>query len=139
MPELPQNVEQEIAELEKLLAKKRTELEVGGATTEAAHPKEVLREVLREKIAKTVTPTPIPQSGIQPPPSVKTEPPSYLSDELRPRVEELVKVAFAKSLEEAISLAKATENAALLDAFHDILVDELYSHLLEKGRIEAVT
>lgn len=140
MSEVSQNAEQEIAELERVLADKRAALgkqKEAGEIEKIPHEKEILREALREKIAKAATPVPIPQPGTTSMPPAKTEPSSYFSDALRPKVDELVKVAFAKSLEEAISLAKATGNAALIDAFHDILVDELSSHLLEKGKIEA--
>lgn len=141
MAEIHTNAEQEIAELERVLEDKRAALgkqKEAGQIEKIPHEKEILREALREKIAKTAVPVPILQPGTTPTSSTKTGPSSYLSDALRPKVDELVKVAFAKSLEEAISLAKATGNAALIDAFHDILVDELYSHLLEKGKIGAV-
>lgn len=141
MAEIHPNAEQEIAELERVLEDKRAALgkqKEAGEIEKIPHEKEILREALREKIARTLTSVPISQPGTTPTPSAKTGPASYLSDALRSKVDELVKVAFAKSLEEAISLAKATGNAALIDAFHDILVDELYSHLLEKGKIGAV-
>lgn len=141
MAEIHPNAEQEIAELERVLAEKRATLgkqKEAGEIEKIPHEKEILREALKEKIARTPTPAPVPQSVI-PPPSPLGDAPSYLSDALRQKVDELVKVAFTQSLDEAINLAKATGNAALLDAFHDILVDELYSHLLEKGKIEVIT
>ena len=139
MLELPQNVEQEIAVLEQALAEKRAALErakAEGTIEVVPHEKEILREAVREKISATpgiATPRPPPPSS-QP----TVVPPSYLTDELKPKVEELVKIALEKSIEEAIKLAKAAENAALLDAFHDIMVDELYSHLVSRGKLKEV-
>ena len=101
--------------------------------------KEVLREVVREKIAAT------PPTDVLSFPSVPassgasaTEPPSYLSDELRPKIQEFAKVALEKSLGDAISLAKATKNAALIDAFHDYIVDELYEKLVAEAKLREV-
>lgn len=145
MPELPQNAEQEIAELERVLTEKKAALEgqkVAGVIEEIPHPKEILREAIREKIAATPgssTPQsdqPFPPPPPLPPPTV--EPSSYLSEELRPKVQEFVNIAFEKSLTQAIQLAKATGNAALIDAFHDMIVDELFIHLVERGKLKSI-
>jgi len=45
----------------------------------------------------------------------------------------LVSLVFEKGLREAISVAKALDNPAILDEFHDILVDRYYEILIEKG------
>ena len=45
----------------------------------------------------------------------------------------LVSLVFEKGLREAISVAKALRNPAILDEFHDILVDRYYQILIEKG------
>lgn len=145
MAEVSQNAEQEIVELERTLAQKRAALEEQkstGAIEEIPETKEILREALREKIAATPGAV-IPPSGqipLPPPPPPSTaKPPSYLTDELRPKVEELVKIAFSKSIDEAIRLAKSADNAALLDAFHDYIVDELYNQLVERGKLKVLT
>lgn len=145
MAEISQNAEQEIAELERLLAEKRAALGMrkeAGGVEELPHPKEVLREVLREKIAKTpglaVPPAAVSPPSQKPPQAREEETPSYDSEELRPKVQELVEYAFQKSLEGAIKIAKSADNAALLDAFHDIIVDELYDYLVEQKKLEEV-
>lgn len=129
-------LEQEISQLEYALAEKKASLErqkETGEIAEVPHEKEILREMIREKIQASPTPT-APIS--QPPPPPSTETPSYLSEELQPKVQELINQAFEKSIDEAIKTAKATKNAALIDAFHDVLVDEMYNHLVEKGKLE---
>lgn len=45
----------------------------------------------------------------------------------------LIALVFDKGLEEAISVAKALNNPAILDEFHDTLVDRYYDVLIEKG------
>lgn len=45
----------------------------------------------------------------------------------------LVSLVFDKGLKEAISVAKDLNNPAVLDEFHDILIDRYYKILIEKG------
>lgn len=138
MPEggLPNSLEQEIVQIEKQLAEKRSVLELqkqSGQINEIPHEKETLREVVGERIGLSI-PTVPPATSVLPPPVV--EPPSYLSPELKEKVQELVNTAFSQTLETAIKQAQATNNAALIDAFHDALIDELYDYLLERGKIQ---
>jgi len=44
----------------------------------------------------------------------------------------LVSLVFEKGLEEAVSVARNLDNPAILDEFHDILVDRYYKELVEK-------
>lgn len=44
----------------------------------------------------------------------------------------LVALVFEKGLEEANSVARQLNNPAILDEFHDILVDRYYNELVEK-------
>jgi hypothetical protein len=59
-----------------------------------------------------------------------------MSEELKSKVQELVNIAFSKTIDDAIKQAQATNNAALIDAFHDALVDELYNYLVERGKLK---
>lgn len=134
-------LEQEIAQIEQDLASKRVALErqrQTGQIAELPHEKEILREIVGEHIGLP-QPSPLapttPSVGV-PTGSVGIEPPSYLSPELKEKVQELVNVAFAQTLEVAIKQARVTNNAALLDAFHDALVDELYNYLIERGKLQ---
>ena len=69
-------------------------------------------------------------------PAPTIDPPSYLSEDLKSQVQELVNMTFEKGLDTAIERAKATKNAALIDAFHDAVVDELFAHLVERGKLK---
>lgn len=123
----PSPLEQEIATIEQELAQKRELLREQGH--ELPHDKEILHSVVREKIQPTAP-------SVTPP--IATTPPAPLPPELHQKVQALVNVAFLKSIDEAIKEAKATNNAALIDAFHDVLVDELYAHLVERGKLKAM-
>ena len=48
----------------------------------------------------------------------------------------LIALVFEKGLKEAISVAQALHNPAILDEFHDTLVDRFYKILLEKKIIK---
>ncbi len=141
--ETPNSLEQEIAKIEQDLTSKREALErqkQTGAIPEMPHEKETLREIVGEKIAPSQVPAQqsaptTPGVGI-PTGSVGIEPPSYMSEELKAKVQELVNTAFSKTIDDAIKQARATNNAALIDAFHDALVDELYNYLVERGKLK---
>lgn len=140
MSENPVKIEQEIAELEKTLAEKKAALE--NEKGEEVSEKDALRQVIKEKIQeKPTVEQKISRQEVQPiePEAPEVEAPSYLSEELKPKVQEFVNIAFNKSLEEAIKTVKATKNPALIDAFHDVIVDELYNYLIERGKLKKVT
>ena len=63
---------------------------------------------------------------------------NYLSQELKDKIQEIVTLVFAKNLEEGIKEAAKSGNIALIDAFHDILVDELYDQLVERKKLDRV-
>lgn len=142
--EMPDLLEQEIAQIEQDLASKRAALEQRhqtGQIPEMPHEKETLREIVGEKIAPPpangLTPSAPTTPGVGVPTgSIGIEPPSYMSEELKAKVQELVNTAFSKTIDDAIKQARATNNAALIDAFHDALVDELYNYLVERGKLK---
>ena len=131
MVETPSTIEQDIAELEKQLESKKAALE--GEKSE----KDILHGIIGEKIQEHA-----PAYQAQPAPSSQThaisEPPSYLSQELKEKIQSIVNLVFSGSLEDGIKEAAKSNNAALIDAFHDILVDELYDQLVERKKIEKV-
>lgn len=130
-------IEQQIADLEQQIREKKSSLEKLPSGVESLpSDKEILHEVIGEKIQKN-----IPQYAPHVPASSTTnramdDTPSYLDPDLKDKVQELVNVAFAKSINEAIKIASS--NPALLDAFHDVLVDELYDMLIERGKVKKI-
>ena len=132
MPETPSTIEHDIAELERQLEEKKAAL--GHNKPE----KEALHEIVGEKIQQHA-PSYIPQLPTsQAPTPQATEPPSYLSQDLKDKIQEVIKIVFDKNLEEGIKEAVKSGNIALIDAFHDMLTDELYDQLVEKRKIDKV-
>lgn len=131
-----QNLEQEIAAIEQKLAEKKAEL-----NKEDLHA--VVKEQIQEKLPKYQPSTsPAPQVNTDlPQPSGNISAgtaPSYLSDELKDKVQELVNLAFTHSIADAVKAASKLNNPALIDAFHDVLVDQLYDTLLERGKLKKI-
>ena len=138
MMETPPQLEQEIANIERDLAQKREQLksrQSGAGDLEQAHDKELLREVYHEQFKSPAEemqggglanqPSAAPPHGAHGPASL---PPQFHS-----QLQDLVNVAFQKSIGDAVAQARATHNAALVDALHDVLVDQLYDELVERG------
>ena len=128
------NIEQEIANLEQQLAEKKAGLEKQSAETakEVPQEKEILRQVVGEKIqqhAPSYQPVPAKPQDDQS---------SYNDPQLATQVQELVNMAFAKGIDDAVKSAVQSGNPALIDAFHDVLVDQLYDTLIERKKLEAV-
>ncbi len=134
MPETPSTIEHDIAELEKQLDAKKAALE------SQKSEKEMLHDVIGEKIQEHLPAGRQVFSTLpdQPPTPITTEPPSYLSQELKDKIQEFVQIVFNKSLDEGIKEASKSGNIAVIDAFHDILVDELYDQLIEKRKLQKV-
>lgn len=131
---MAENIQQEIASLEQQLAEKRASLEQNAAETdrEVPHDKEILRDVVGEKIqqhAPSYQPTPTTHDDSNQ---------SYNDPRLITQVQELVNMAFSKGIDNAVSSVVKSGNPALIDAFHDILVDQLYDTLVERKRLEPV-
>lgn len=145
MAETSSTIEHDIADLEKRLEEKKAALErekTGGTSGVAGEShiseREILKEVVGEKIQQHV-PAYQPQlPTAQAPGPVAAEPPSYLSQELKDKIQKIVRLVFDKNLEEGIKEAAKTGNMAFIDAFHDILTDELYSQLIERKKLDKV-
>ena len=132
-------LEQDITRIERELIAKREVLrqQQEGSPDQMPHDKETLHEVVGEMIRPTESGAPQGLPSVQVP-TVVTPPSSgnqttVLPTQMHQQIQSLVNVAFDKSITEAIKDAKMTNNAALIDAFHDILV---YDHLVERGKLK---
>jgi hypothetical protein len=67
-----------------------------------------------------------------PPPVIRDEAEEIAKFPLAEQVGALVSLVFEKGLRQAISVAKALKNPAVLDEFHDTLVDRYYDVLIKK-------
>ena len=133
MAESGATIEQEIAQLEKQLQEKRANLGQQPEQKESLPDKEILREVVGEKIQQHA-PAYIPK----PAPQTQTDDTGSIPADLKDKIQELVNHVFKNSLDQGIKEAVKSKNPALIDAFHDVLVDQLYDALLERKKIEKV-
>ena len=134
---MPEKVtlEQEIADLERMLQEKRASLEGDAAVEEMPSDRELLAEIVGEQIAEEQGTAPAPEPTSQPPAPVQqtdATAPSPVTQQVR----QLVDAAFSQGLKSAIGQAVKTNNAALIDAFHDTLVDDLYNELVSRNIIK---
>ncbi|MCC6404775.1 MAG: hypothetical protein IT405_00035 [Candidatus Yanofskybacteria bacterium] len=119
----------QIAALEQQIAAKRAE---SGADTAAPYERGEVHQAIGDHIAQAVP-------GYQPAPSTNTpaaDVPSWQDPALAAQVQELVNVAFTQSIDAALAQAVKTENPALVDAFHDLLADQLHQELLNRKKVE---
>lgn len=133
MTESENIIEQEIAQLEKQLQEKKANLGQQSEQKESPSDKEILRDVIGEKIQQNTSvyvPKPAPQT--------QTDDTSSIPADLKDKIQELVNHVFQSSLSQGIKEAVKLNNPALIDAFHDVLVDQLYDALLERKKIESV-
>lgn len=67
---------------------------------------------------------------------VATPTPIRISPQEKEEIDLAVKTAFNKGIDEAVEQVRRTQNAHLIDAFHDLLVDELYQRLVQSGKLK---
>jgi hypothetical protein len=123
--EAPKMETPEIAELKKRIEKLETQLEKEKAPEE------------KERIVKQEIKTYLQKLQKMPsfaaPKVVRDEAKEIAKFPTTQQVGTLVSLVFDKGLHQAISVARALNNPAILDEFHDILVDRYYQILIEKG------
>jgi len=141
MTEMNSSLEQEIAQLEEQIAEKRSALGLEQTEPELPSEKETLHEIIGEKIQQSVPqyqPAPVTPQPSQTRSQQDDGALSYVLPELKERVQELVNLVFNKGLDDGVKEVARSNNPALIDAFHDVLVDELYNTLLERKKLEPV-
>lgn len=125
-------LEQQIADLERELAAKRQELGTG-SPEQVPSDRELVHRHVGEKIKQQV-----PTYQPTPAPSAADGTASWQDPAVAQQVQALVNTAFAKGIDDAISDAVKTGNAALIDAFHDLVRDRLVDELVSRGKLKPV-
>lgn len=139
MPESGATLEQEIAQLEKQLQEKKADLGQRPEQNELPSDREILREVVGEKIQENISAqTDVPIHVTKPTRQAQTDDSDLTAPELKDKIQELVNHVFQNSLDQGIKEAVNSKNPALIDAFHDVLVDQLYDALLERKKIDPI-
>ena len=96
--------------------------------------KELLKEVVGEKIEKesfTAPPVKKVEEGIAPSLIYPQNLSSVITPDIKETLQQLIEIALDKGVEPAITLARKTGNAFLLDTFRDELAFKYYSKLKE--------
>jgi len=147
MPEINQsdNLRGEIKMLEKMIAKKKAAL---GRDHTAPEAREAIKETLHEMYPVQIPPpqeTPTIENSGPAPTSATTGatlPSDYLdslSEDLRMELDQLIAIAFTKSIREATETAtisaQNTNDFFMVDALHDALATRLYDELKAAGKI----
>jgi len=129
---------EEIAELERILAEKRQELE---EKKEIKPEKEIIKEIIKERAEEPALPKAVPSAkkATLPPKQVIVKKAKEIRREEKERqVQLLTDLAFEKGVIHATEVAKKLDDPYILDEFHDSLVDELYNYLVEQGKLKQV-
>ncbi|MFA5001104.1 MAG: hypothetical protein WC531_02655 [Candidatus Paceibacterota bacterium] len=137
------NLEQEIADLQKMIEAKRDELEKSGGIVEE---KDLVRQSVREmfldstepKAGQTPTPTPLYSSSASTAAQAVLASDSYLDhldDQTTEVINGLVAQIGTKGITSVINEVVGRE-PFVVDAFHDALVDKLYDELKERGLVK---
>jgi len=131
-------LEREIASLEEKLKEKRAALGHNERGPEAiTNDKEIIRDIITDQIQDVTLKAPIePSAGPAVPPIQNIPTPDSSADPVAGHVQVLVQIALGKGIKEAIEAAVQTNNPALIDAFHDTLVDQLYDELVARKKVE---
>ena len=117
----------EITELRKRIAELESKARMGeGIVNETEQKQEVRREIKKylEEAQRTSSSAPI---------ATRDEIREIQRMEPNQQIGALVSLAFEKDLKTAIQVAKDTDNPAILDEFHDTLIDHYYQDLIKKG------
>lgn len=134
----PDALRKEIAQIEQQLAEKKTQLEKDGADLKSAEflsqAKENLKEIVGEKFQLDALPPAANSAANSGGQSINA--PSHLPADFKITLQQLVNTAFSDGISQAANKAKATNNPALIDAFHDLIVDHLFDILVEREIIK---
>lgn len=115
----------EVEELKKRIEKLESQLKKERVISE--EKEKVFKEEIKSHI-REVQQTPV----FAPPTATRDEADEISKFEPSQQVGALLNLVFEKGLPQALSVAKALNNPAILDEFHDILVDRYYEMLIEK-------
>jgi len=113
----------EIRELEKRIELLEARLE---NEKEQEEKEAIVKQEIRNYLQELQTPKFVS------PISVRNEAEEIAKFPLSQQVSSLISLVLEKGLDEAISIAKALDNPAVLDEFHDVLVDRYYDELVKK-------
>jgi len=130
------NVHKEIGELEQRLQEKKREL--AEKKEGEKHNKELIKESIKEKTQLseiTITPPAKPLVASR---AIIKKAKQIKGEKKEKQIKLLTDLAFERGIIHATKVANKLDDPYILDEFHDTLVDELYKHLVEQGKLKKV-
>jgi hypothetical protein len=125
-------MEEILKSFEAKKAEALSKLEQKENTLSPEKQREILKEIVEEKI------TEVPNVSLPVQPTVQRAT-IKLKDEPKERqVELLIQMVFGKGIVEAVEVAKNLDSPYLLDEFHDALIDHLYNKLVKEGKLKQI-
>ncbi len=131
MSELQTEAKQgQVSAVEQTIAEHRAESGVdANAPIERAEVHAAVGEQIQQVMPSYQIPTPASGSAGA----------SWQDPALSVSVQQLVDIAFTKGPQEAIEQAMKSGNPALVDAFHDVMTDELHDELMARKKVDAAS
>lgn len=124
-------IDQDLDSIQKNLEEKGLKIE--GRPEQSEVEKESLKSAVGERI-QTHVPSFSPLGPHTDDQRQVTEP----TPEVKEKVQGLINTVFTKGLDEGIREAEKMNDPAVLDYFHDVLVDQFYSALIERKKLDQV-
>lgn len=128
------NIEDYLDEIVEEVKKRQEKNESQDANYGPENQRQVIYEMMGKKLGKSQMNQSIPSKVVPP----KHNDKSYDNFELKSKVDSLIDLVFERDLDTAIDKAKAQNNPALLDAFHDALTDKIHEQLIESGKLSPI-
>ena len=130
---MTESPEQQLRQLEEKYRQERAQIQqqIGERKEEMPSEHETMSRIVEEAIQQHV---PTFQALSHSPVSATDD----LSPEEEAKVQTWVTMVFTKSLTKGIKAAKASDDPALIDAFHAALTGELYGQLVAGKKLETV-
>ena len=128
------NIEDYLDEIVEEVERRQKEKETGDVQRAPEFQRQTIYDIVGKKLGKsqinqgTTSDTTSPSHGDE----------SYNSPKLKPQVDSLIDLVFDKDLDTAIDQARTQNDPAVLDAFHDALVDKIHKQLIESGKLKPI-
>jgi len=123
----PENLEQEIKDLqEKLDAKKKEVIDSDNETPD----EEIFKSVIREHASDTEAPQPTL-------PTTRSDDDRELTKDEKQKINELIAHSFIRGVKSAVKEARKTKDAFFIDYLHDKLATEYYKRLVLNKKVKS--
>lgn len=129
------NIEEYLDEIVEEVERRQQKKEFGDALDGVQHQRQIIHEMVGKKLGKSQM-----NQGTSPTTVAPTNhgDKSYDTPELKPQIDSLINLVFERDLDAAIDQAKAQDSPAILDAFHDALVDKIHDQLIQSGKLKPI-